>query len=605
MRRLLALLVAAALIAPSSAAAHAGLAGSDPAAGARLGATPTVVRLSFSERPDPSLSRVDVVDAAGHVRQRGRAAPVAGDPRTLAVPVARLPRGSDTVRYRVIAADDGHASEGSLTFGVQIAAGAAVRAPERSASPLEIPARVMFIAGLVLVLGAIAAALGEFGGRRDGQLAAGGWALAALGLALLAEAQRRAAHVDLATLLDSGTGHGLLRRAAALMGSGMALAFARPPGRRRVGLALAGVMALVAIEAHVAAGHAATSPARVIFQLAHFGAAGVWVGGLVALLVGSRSRTALRRFARLAAGAFAVVVVTGALRAVEELPAPEQLFTSGYGRMILVKTALLAPIGALAWRNRRAVADGMLGGLVRTGRAELAFAGGALVTAAVLGALAPPVVTRNAAPTGLLAAGHAGATAVRLTTASSGPGPNRFVLHVEAGPSAARARLRFTPIDDPGVRPTTLNLRHESDSTYAARGGNVAFDGRWRIAAQLGRTTVPLELDAEGPDQFLSVLRPPGKPAQYTHTIPRLGYVRVIPDRAAGRVRVRLFDMFASSPAVGTLGLTQTRDGKTHAVPVKRVGPAHYAAALVMDRGDELAVIARLRNGKRMRSAFE
>jgi copper transport protein len=603
MRRLLGIAVAAALVFPAGAAAHAGLDRSDPAAGAHQGATPSVIRLSFTERPDPSLSRIDVVDAAGHARQRGRATAAAGDPRTLAIAVGRLPRGSYTVRYRVIA-DDGHPTEGTLTFGVRAAAGTATAAPARPLSPLETVARTAFIVGLVLVLGAAAAALGRFGGVRDLRLAAGGWVLAAAALVLLAETQRRAAHVGWGTLLDSSAGEGLLKRGAALIGAGTALEFARIPARRRVGLALAGVLALVAIEAHVAAGHAATSPARVIFQIAHFGAAGVWIGGLVALLLGSRSGLAMRRFSRMAGAAFGVVVVTGTLRAVEELPSPSQLVMSAYGRVILLKVVLVVPIAALAWRNRRAVMAGKLGNIVRTSRAELGLAGGALLTAAVLGALAPPVVTGAAGPQGLLATGHAGATAIRLTTSSSEPGPNRFVLRLDAGTSPRRASLRFTPIDDPGVRPTTLSLRREGEATYAAAGANLAFDGRWRVEAQLGRTRIPLELNAEGPKQFLSVLRPPGKPAEYTHFLPRLGYVRVIPNRAAGRVEIRLFDMFASSPAARSMVLTSTSHGKTRSVPVKQLSRGRYAAAMAAADDDRLTVVARLRNGKRMRSAF-
>jgi copper transport protein len=603
MRRLLGLILAAALIAPSSAAAHTALTGSDPAAGARLGATPTVVRLSFTERPDASLSKIDVVDGAGRPRQRGRLVPAAGDPRTLVVPVGRLARDSYTVRYRV-ASKDGHVTAGSLTFGVGVAAGRAVAASARPVAPLEATARIAFIAGLVLVLGAVAAALGGFGGSRDLRLAAGGWALAAVALVLLAEAQRRAAHVGFGTLLDSSAGEGLLRRGAALVGAGTALEFSRGPARRKVGLALAGAFALAAIEAHAAAGHAGASAGRVVFQLVHFGAAGIWLGGLVALLVGTRSRDAVRRFSRVAGAAFGVLVVTGALRALEEVPSPAQLFTSAYGRMILVKSLLVVPIAVFAWRNRRAVAAGKLGSLMRNARAEVGLAAGALLAAALLGALAPPVMTRAATPQGLVATGHSGATTIRLTTVSAQAGPNRFVLNVGSGAAPSHARLRFTPIDDPGVRSTTLALRREGDATYAGEGANIAFDGRWRIDAQLDRKTIPLTVNAKGPDQFLSVLRPPGKPAEYTHLIPRLGFVRLTPDRAAGRVEVSLFDPFASSPRVRTIVVTSTHAGATRSVPVKRVGDAHYAGSLKMGGRDEIAVTARLRNGKRMRSVF-
>lgn len=603
MRRLLGLILALALVAPSSAAAHAALAGSDPAAGARLGATPTVVRLTFTERVDASLSRVDVVDGAGQPRQRGHAEAAAGDPRTLVVPVTRLGRDSYTVRYRVIAAD-GHSTEGSLTFGVGVAAGRAVAASARPVSALEAVARVAFIVGLVLVLGGVSASLGGFGGRRDLRLAAAGWALAVAALVMLAEVQRRAAHVSFGTLLDSSGGEGLLRRGAALVGVGTALEFARRPARRKVGLVLAGAFALAAIEAHAAAGHAGTSAGHVAFQLAHFGAAGVWVGGLVALLLGTRTRGALRRFSRIAGAAFGVLVVTGALRAVEELPSPGELVTSAYGRMIVLKSLLLGPIAVLAWRNRRAIATGQLGSLVRNARAEVGLAGGALLAAAVLGALAPPVVTRAAAPQGLLATARSGDMAVRLTTVSAEPGANRFVLQVSGARSPGRARLRFTPIDDPGVQATTLRLSRQDGTTFSGEGSNITFDGRWRIDAELGRTSIPLEVDVKGSEQFLSVLRPPRRPAQYTNFIPRLGFVRVIPDRAAGRVDVSLFDLFASSPRVQTMVVTTTNDGKTVPVPVKQVGPARYAGHLPGGRRDELAVTARLRNGKRMRSVF-
>jgi copper transport protein len=592
-------------VGPPPPAAHTSVAQSDPVAGARLDATPSVVRLTFSERPDPALSRIDVIDAAGRAHQSGHAALMAADPKTLAVPVTPLPRGSYTVLYRVIAAGDGHASDGTLSFGVRTAAGAVERAAVTSPSMLEVAGRTAFIAGLVLVLGAVAAALGGFGGARDLRLAAGGWALAGAALLLFAEAQRRAAHAGLGALLDSSAGRGLLWRALALLSCGAALALARHPPRRTLALTLAGLAALGAIEAHVASGHAADSPARVVFQLAHFGAAGVWIGGLVALLLGSRSARAARRFSRLAFAAFGVVVVTGALRAVGELPAATDLVTSAYGRMILVKVALVVPIVALALRNRRTVAGRRPGRLTRTARAELAVAAGALLSAGVLGALAPPLVADAAGRRGLVAVGRAGDTAIRLTTASPAPGPNRFVLHVEAGVPPARARLRFTPIDDPGVRPTTLDLRREGRAAYAATGGNLVFDGRWRIDAQLDRSTIPLELDAEGPEQFLSILHPPGRPPQYTHLIPRLGFLRVTPQRTAGRVEIRAFDIFQSVAHVSSLVLTHTRGGTTRAIPVQRLGRGRYTARLALGKNDRLAVIAHLAGGTRLRSVFD
>jgi len=109
----------------------------------------------------------------------------------------------------------------------------------------------------------------------------------------------------------------------------------------------------------------------------------------------------------------------------------------------------------------------------------------------------------------------------------------------------------------------------------------------------------------QGPDQFLSILHPPGRPAQYTHLIPRLGYLRVTPSRTAGRVDVRAFGMVESLVDVRNLVLTNTRDGATRAVPVHRVGRGHYTGRLAVDENDRLAVIVHLRGGARLRSVFE
>src|SRR6476469_2962872 len=106
-----ALLLAFLALAPASALGHAGLVRSDPAPGAALGASPTAIRLTFSERPQASLSRLRVLDGRG---QLVRTAPVYGAGLSLAVPVARLPRGLYTVDWRVVSAIDGHASFGKF-----------------------------------------------------------------------------------------------------------------------------------------------------------------------------------------------------------------------------------------------------------------------------------------------------------------------------------------------------------------------------------------------------------------------------------------------------------------------------------------------------------
>ena len=44
-------------------------------------------------------------------------------------------------------------------------------------------------------------------------------------------------------------------------------------------------------------------------------------------------------------------------------------------------------------------------------------------------------------------------------------------------------RLRFDPLDDPMVKPTTLSLRLAGDGDYEGSGPNLRFDGRWKVTA--------------------------------------------------------------------------------------------------------------------------
>ena len=166
-----------------------------------------------------------------------------------------------------------------------------------------------------------------------------------------------------------------------------------------------------------------------------------------------------------------------------------------------------------------------LGPLRRTSRGELALGAAALAVAAVLGTLSPP--STGLAPLGLSVSGADFATTVRveLETASSQPGANRFVVRAvdydsDEPVGAERVSLRFMPLDDPGVAPTTLVLARAADGSYVGSGANLAFDGRWGVTVQIeregGTVEVPLELETRGPPQFVSVERAPGEPPEYT-----------------------------------------------------------------------------------------
>jgi copper transport protein len=593
------------------------------------------VRLNFSERPEPSLSEIRVLGPGGEPERVG--APRAGeDPLTLEAPLRRLARGVYTVDWKVFSAVDGHASEGSFAFGVRASPGlaAATGTSASQSSRFELLARWLFLLGALALIGGAVAGLARFGGTAgaDLRLAAAGWALATLGLALLAEAQRLLAGSSFGALLETSVGEALVWRGAGLAAAGLALlvAWRRPRARRRA-FALTLAAALLVVIAHVDTGHAAAADAAtlaVAAQVAHFLAAGVWFGGLAALLLGFRGATAtareaaLRRFGLAAFAALLVVFATGLLRAVEELVSWGDLLDSGYGRAVLAKLLLFALVAAIAVRNRpRRGGSGDSPGLRRRARLELLAAVAALALAALLGTLAPPSSAGTEAA-GLTVSGadFGTTTRVELTTASSDPGPNLFTVRVEdydsGDPVAARGvSLRFRPLDDPGVPSSSLRLRREAAGEYAGSGPNLGFDGRWAVDILVERgadpVAVPLELDLPVPEQFVSVLDIPGspRPPQYTMQTGN-GYIRLtpVPDRPGpARLYVHISTAFENSAPTDQLVVTAAApDLSPHQLPVRRLGGSRFVAAAELVAGEmEIGVVARTRYGARVRGVFK
>ena len=414
--------------------AHAGPRLTDPLEGATLGDTPTIVRLSFSEKPEASLSLIRVLDVGGTAYQVGSPQPVPGDPLALSVPVKPLARGIYIVNWRIISAVDGHATTGAYAFGVQMSpVGArATSITYPPASIFELLSRWTFIAGVVLLVGALSATIAGFGGRRDLNLASGGWVLAMIGVLTLLEAQRRTAGVSLTVLFGAAVGRALLWRAAAIGAAGVALALsrgARPAWTtlRRFATAGAAFAALAAIAVHVAAGHAAAGSAAfrsgIVAQWAHFVAAAVWTGGLAALLLGirgapsDRKAAAVRRFSSVAAITLLLVAATGVTRTIDELTSWRDLIATVYGRVVVVKMALIAMIAALGavnrWRSVPAAATD-LRSLRRAANGELVLMAAALAAAAALGTLPPSAAVQAAGPVGIHVSGSDFATTVRV-----------------------------------------------------------------------------------------------------------------------------------------------------------------------------------------------
>ncbi|CAJ1501153.1 cytochrome c oxidase assembly protein [[Mycobacterium] holstebronense] len=95
--------------------------------------------------------------------------------------------------------------------------------------------------------------------------------------------------------------------------------------------------------------------------LIHLIAAGLWAGGLLALLVhairgGEHADLAARRFSTVALWCFVAMGLSGVLNALVRLTLAD-LLTTAYGQLVVAKFVALCALGALgAWQRRRGVA---------------------------------------------------------------------------------------------------------------------------------------------------------------------------------------------------------------------------------------------------------
>jgi putative copper resistance protein D len=172
-------------------------------------------------------------------------------------------------------------------------------------------------------------------------------------------------------------------------------------------------VALLGVAGHAAAVEPATGVA-IAMDAAHLVAAGVWMGALpaVAALLGAAARPAgadarphavlaVRRFSRLALAAVLVLAVSGAWNTTLQVGSVAGLVGTPYGRLLLVKLALVVAVLGLAALNRRLLpalsGDGDTIGRPAMRRLAAAVAAEAALALLVLGAVAALGTTPPAA----------------------------------------------------------------------------------------------------------------------------------------------------------------------------------------------------------------
>lgn len=119
MRRHLGLALASVLVLHSvPALAHAQLEEASPRVGSSVPASPSEIRLTFSEGVEPRLSGIEIANAAGQRLRTGPATTAAGNPAVLVVRLqAPLAPGTYRVTWHVVSVDT-HRTQGSFSFQV-------------------------------------------------------------------------------------------------------------------------------------------------------------------------------------------------------------------------------------------------------------------------------------------------------------------------------------------------------------------------------------------------------------------------------------------------------------------------------------------------------
>jgi copper transport protein len=308
-----------------------------------LGSAPTRVRVVFDD--DVRLvSGIKAIRNGGGSVLDGKPRIAGG--RSLVIPLrSGLADGDYTVLWRVLS-DDGHKLAGVVAFAV-----GAGRAPPQAAlsadngpSAQDVLSRLLFFAGLLTAAGA---AFFRFAvGRVPVRLMLGAFLLVFVGVSGMAH--------DASLSTRFGT---VMAVAAVIAGLGAVLAAVAPVLPRLEPLPFLAGFALLPLP--TLAGHALDRGRPLlepVVDFLHVAAASFWLGGLVALglaLTGSGDRASmLRRFSNVALVSVGVLAATGVIRALAELRSLDQLWSTGYGQVLIVKSALLAVLIAVGWVNR-------------------------------------------------------------------------------------------------------------------------------------------------------------------------------------------------------------------------------------------------------------
>ncbi|RAZ92169.1 copper resistance protein CopC [Mesorhizobium hawassense] len=522
---LAAFVLMALLILPGRAFAHAALVATDPADGAVLAQSPSQFSLTFSEPVSPLVLTL--------VRPDGTQLPLNSyrlDGQTLAIdnPEA-LKSGTHVLSWRVIS-EDGHPVGGSVLFsiGAPSAAPVAGEAVDWTLRTAIWAAKLLLYAGLLLGVGGAFALAWLAKDRRCGQrfvavallfgLVAAPVSLGLQGLdGLGAPLARFATPVVWKTALETSFVWTVL---IGLIALGLALlSLAGPPGLRKLSAsaALFGVGAALAASGHASAAEPQWLTRPLVFL--HGAAIAFWAGALAPLGLALRkqpaeARTFLARFSRAILPVVAVLAASGIVLAIIQVQAPAALVHTAYGRLLLLKLALLLFLFTLAAVNRWTLTAPAEAGDTEVQRRLMRSIGiEMLIVLAIFGVAAgwrftpPPRALAIAAaqPVSIhihtlqamadlsITPGHAGEVAASV-----------MIMTGDFGPLDAKAVTLVLSKPDSGIEPIKRPATKPGDGTWRVDNLVIPLPGRWNVRLdilvsdfEMVKIEAPIDIRAE------------------------------------------------------------------------------------------------------------
>lgn len=482
--------------------AHADLESSSPSPSAILEAAPRDIVLAFSEPVSLIDRSVELFDQRQDIVDIPEPVLTLSD-RVEVREIPPLEKGLYLVVWRV-QSQDGHIAQGAFTFTIgsaQAAPGATEVTAEdllagvqrdgpQGLSLLRGVARAAAYLGLSAALGTLAFA--AVGGLRRLRWVIGiGWSAAALGTVL--QFMSQGVYISGGTwsdLLDAEVwhdvsstrlGHGLVVRMATIAVLGVLIivgsrvsALATTWWRSSTAVVGGGIVATFAATGHPSA----SSPAAVASAIdgVHLASVFIWIGGLLAVVFGERSKETVQAFSRVATVALPVAIVTGVWQAWHLVDDPANISATLWGRTLVVKTVLVVAVASMGMIARLVVRSDRNAPVGRLIVAEVLCAVAVIAATSTMVASSPRVSAAPAVMTATLAQddiianvtvtpGMVGANEIHVTVVTPG-GALEPVAGLEIRMTQANSEI--PPIE---VAVDALGPNHYLGSVAIARSG--------------------------------------------------------------------------------------------------------------------------------------